>query len=186
MRIGGVTGARDVTPRHWEKLASENNLDPERVVGQARRMAGLVLSNIEEAYSDVEPRIRDRILMLVDSANTKIDPTYDSASMTDDPTGMLSGLMPPADEGNASDIGADMRRHASLRMSAHTFFVYPILAVLSEYVATPFVPTIWFVGMVNLMSVRVVDSTALRISSCTSPPGCSGRVLVSCPIGRRP
>ena len=92
-------GARDVTPRHWEKLASENNLDPERVVGQARRMAGLVLSNIEEAYSDVEPRIRDRILMLVDSANTKIDPTYDSASMTDDPTGMLSGLMPPADEG---------------------------------------------------------------------------------------
>ncbi|MBS5011587.1 MAG: hypothetical protein KHZ37_05725 [Bifidobacterium longum] len=99
MRIGGVTGARDVTPRHWEKLASENNLDPERVVGQARRMAGLVLSNIEEAYSDVEPRIRDRILMLVYSANTKIDPTYDSASMTDDPTGMLSGLMPPADEG---------------------------------------------------------------------------------------
>ena len=62
-------------------------------------MAGLVLSNIEEAYSDVVPRIRDRILMLVDNANTKIDPTYDSASMTDDPTGMLSGLMPPADEG---------------------------------------------------------------------------------------
>ena len=96
MRIGGVAGAKDVTPRHWEKLASENDLDPERVVGQARRMAGLVLSNIEEAYSDVEPRIRDRILMLVDSANTKIDPTYDSVSMTDDPTGMLSGLMPSA------------------------------------------------------------------------------------------
>lgn len=54
-------------------------------------------------------------------------------------------------------------------MSAHIFFVYPILAVLSEYVATPFVPTIWFVGMVNLMSVRVVDFTTLRISSCTSP-----------------
>lgn len=99
MRIGGVTGARDVTPRHWEKLALENDLDPERVVGQARHMAGLVLSNIEEAYSDVEPRIRDRILMLVDSANTKIDPIYDSASMTDDPMGMLSGLMPSADEG---------------------------------------------------------------------------------------
>lgn len=99
MRIGGVTGARDVTPRHWEKLALENDLDPERVVGQARRMAGLVLSNIEEAYSDVEPRIRDRILMLVDSANTKIDPIYDSVSMTDDPMGMLSGLMPSADEG---------------------------------------------------------------------------------------
>ena len=76
----------------------------------------------------------------------------------------------PPTRADASDIGAGMRRHASLRMSAHTFFVvYPILAVLSEYVATPFVPTIWFVGMVNLMSVRVVDSTALRISSCTSP-----------------
>ena len=49
-------------------------------------------------------------------------------------------------------------------------FVYPILAVLREYVATvPLAPTIWFVGMVSLMSVRVVDSTALRISSCTRP-----------------
>lgn len=47
---------------------------------------------------DVEPRIRDRTLMLVDSANAKIDPIYDSASMTDDPTGMLSGLMPPANK----------------------------------------------------------------------------------------
>ena len=99
MRIGGVTGARDGTPRHWEKLALDNDLAPERVVGQARHMAGLVLSDIEEAYSDVEPRIRDRILMLVDRANTKIDLIYDSVSMTDDSMGLLSGLMPSADEG---------------------------------------------------------------------------------------
>ena len=84
MRIGGVTGARDVTPRHWEKLALDNGLDSARVVGQARSMAGRVLANISEAYSDVEPRIRDRIVMLVDKANAKIDPMYDSATVAGD------------------------------------------------------------------------------------------------------
>lgn len=48
MKVGGKYRLRDIGLHQWEKLARELRLDPETVVGQVAKLAGLVPGNVEE------------------------------------------------------------------------------------------------------------------------------------------
>ncbi len=76
MSIGGANGAAQITPHHWERLAKDNGLDPDRIVDIARRTAGLVLANAEQAYEGLPADMRDVLLSELDRANGRVEPIF--------------------------------------------------------------------------------------------------------------
>lgn len=90
MSIGGVRGAVQITPYHWERLAKDNDLDPERVVHIARTMAGQVLAHMDEAYRELPPEMADALREEIRKANKNVDPIL--------PVGYNDTDYPPLDE----------------------------------------------------------------------------------------
>lgn len=76
MHIGWADDASDVSPESWRNLARHNGLDPDRVEEIARTVAGRVLAAAPEAYKDLDPRIRDRALSIIQQANKRIEPIF--------------------------------------------------------------------------------------------------------------
>lgn len=76
MSIGGAKGAVQITPHHWERLAKDNNLDPERVVQIARTVAGEVLVNMDEAYRELPSEMVDVLREEIRKANRNVEPIY--------------------------------------------------------------------------------------------------------------
>ncbi|PST49791.1 hypothetical protein COO72_00745 [Bifidobacterium callitrichos] len=76
MSIGGAKGAVQITPHHWERLAKDNNLDPERVVQIARTVAGEVLANMDEAYRELPSEMVDVLREEIRKANRNVEPIY--------------------------------------------------------------------------------------------------------------
>lgn len=74
MEIGGVRGAKQLTPHHWRKLAEDNALDPDTVERIARNTAWLVLDNMDAAYANLPTRMADTLRMKVSDANTNMQP----------------------------------------------------------------------------------------------------------------
>lgn len=74
MEIGGVRGARQLTPHHWRRLALDNHLDPDGVESIARNMAWLVLDRADEAYRDLPDVMASRLREQLDLANQNIMP----------------------------------------------------------------------------------------------------------------
>ncbi|MCR1995010.1 HipA domain-containing protein [Bifidobacterium animalis] len=71
---GGVSGAANVTPGSWRKLAGEFGLDADRVELLARNTAWLVLEHAEQAYRELPPHVRDRLFHELELANKRIEP----------------------------------------------------------------------------------------------------------------
>lgn len=74
MEIGGVRGAKQLTPHHWRKLAVDNNLDPDKVEETARNMAWLVLENADEAYRELPREVSSVLKQRLEEANLRIEP----------------------------------------------------------------------------------------------------------------
>lgn len=74
MEIGGVRGARQLTPRHWRRLAVDNRLDADKVEKIARNTAWLVLEHADEAYRDLPADMKTRLERELESANRNMEP----------------------------------------------------------------------------------------------------------------
>lgn len=74
MSIGGVRGARQITPHHWRRLAEDNGLDPDRVEAIARTTAWRVLAYAPRAYEGLPDAMRSALLAELDKANERIEP----------------------------------------------------------------------------------------------------------------
>ena len=74
MRIGGATGAKQVTPYHWARLARDNQLDEDKVVTIARQIAYDITTRAPEIAQTLPSRIADRWIEQIQIANTNSEP----------------------------------------------------------------------------------------------------------------
>ncbi len=74
MEVGGARGAKQLTPRHWRKLAQDNALDPDVVERIARNTAWLVLEHMDEAYGNLPFRVSDALRRQLAEANKTMQP----------------------------------------------------------------------------------------------------------------
>ena len=94
MEIGGARGARQLTPRHWRRLAEDNGLDPDRVEETARTIAWLVLDHADEAYRDLPERMAAELRRQLELANEHIKPVEPQERQTPSPeTPSTEGLV---------------------------------------------------------------------------------------------
>lgn len=95
MEIGGARGAKQLTPRHWRKLAADNALDPDIVERIACNTVWLVLENMDRAYEDLPARMADVLRRQLAEANRGMQP--EPPENRQPAMGQLYG-MPPLDE----------------------------------------------------------------------------------------
>lgn len=74
MEVGGARGAKQLTPRHWRKLANDNALDPDTVERIARNTAWLVLEHMDEVYTNLPVHVSDALRRQLVEANKAIQP----------------------------------------------------------------------------------------------------------------
>lgn len=74
MRIGGATGAKQVTPHHWARFAQDNHLDENKVVTIARQVAYDITTHASEIADTLPDSIADRWLKQIETANTSSAP----------------------------------------------------------------------------------------------------------------
>lgn len=74
MRVGGATGAKQITPYHWARFARDNQLDEDKVVTIARQIAYDITTHAPEIAQTLPSSIADRWLEQIQIANTNSEP----------------------------------------------------------------------------------------------------------------
>lgn len=74
MRVGGATGAKQVTPYHWARFAQDNHLDEDKVVTIARQIAYTVTEHASAIANSLPKPIANRWLEQVQVANVNSEP----------------------------------------------------------------------------------------------------------------